>query len=101
MRRLATSAVVAALGAGKSEQTARSTARAAVKAYRRAVTKLAALSPLEAWNTRVPLRDVAAGLRDRVLHDAVHAAIASHNNEDDYADNFPRVTKRLFRRLAR
>ena len=93
LRRLATSAVVAALGAGKSEQTARSTARAAVKAYRRAVTKLATLSPLEAWNTRVPLRDVAAGLRDRVLHDAVHAAIVSHKNEDDYADNFPRVAK--------
>ncbi len=93
LRRLATSAVVGALVAGKSEQAARSTARAAVKAYRRAVTKLAALSPLEAWNTRVPLHDVVAGLRNRVLHEAVHAAIASHHHEDDYADNFPRVAK--------
>jgi hypothetical protein len=61
LHRLATSAVVAALVAGKSEQAARSTARAAVKAYRRAVTKLAALSPLEAWNTRVLNRPGFAG----------------------------------------
>ncbi len=93
LRRFATSAVVAALGAGKSAQTARSTARAAVKAYRRTVTELASLSPLQAWNTRVPLHDVVEKLRNRVLHQAVHAAIAAHGNEDDCADNFPKVTQ--------
>jgi len=93
LRRFATSVVVAALGAGKSEQGARAAARAAVKAYRRAVTKLAKLPPLQAWNTRVPLRDVVAKLRNRVLHQAVHAAIYSPRNEDDCADNFPKVAR--------
>ncbi|MBI1981513.1 MAG: DUF2252 domain-containing protein [Methylocystis sp.] len=93
LRRLATSVVVAALGADKSGQAARSMARSAIKAYRRTATELASLSPLQAWNTRVPLRDVVADLRNRVLHEAVHAAIASQSNEDDFADNFPRVAQ--------
>ncbi|MBM3561650.1 MAG: DUF2252 domain-containing protein [Alphaproteobacteria bacterium] len=93
LRRLATSVVVAALGADKSRQAARSMARSAVKAYRRGMIELAGLSPLQAWNTRVPLRDVVAQLRNRVLLGAVHAAIASHRDEDDFADNFPKVAK--------
>ena len=93
LRRFATSVVVAALCADKSEQAARSTARAAIKAYRRTVTELAVLSPLQAWNTRVPLHDVVAKLRNRVLHEAVHAALTAQRYEDDYADDFPKVTK--------
>lgn len=79
LRRFATSVVVAA--------------RAAVKAYRRAVTELASLPPLQAWNKRVPLRDVVAKLRNRLLHQTVRAAIAAHGNEDDCADNFPKVAQ--------
>lgn len=93
LRRFATSVVVAALGAGKSERGARAAARTAAKAYRKAVAELAELSPLRAWNTRVPLRDVVAKLRNRVLHQAVHAAISAHGNEDDFADNFPKVAR--------
>ncbi len=93
LRRFATSVVVAALGARRSERAARSTARAAIKAYRRAVSEFAVLSPLQAWNARVPLRDVVAKLRNRVLHEAVHAALTARRNEDDYADNFPKVSK--------
>ncbi|MGD9544056.1 MAG: DUF2252 domain-containing protein [Methylocystis sp.] len=93
LRRFATSVVVAALGADKSKGAARSMARAAIQAYRLAVTELAALSPLQAWNTRMPLRDVVATLRNRVLHAAAHAATSSRGNEDDCADNFPKVTE--------
>ncbi|MGD9542395.1 MAG: DUF2252 domain-containing protein [Methylocystis sp.] len=91
LRRFATSVVVAALCAQKSERGARAAARAAVKAYRRKVIELASLPPLQAWNERVPLRDVVAKLRNRVLHQAVRAAISAPRSEDDCADNFPKV----------
>lgn len=92
LRRFATSVAVAALCADKSERAARSTARAAIKAYRRAVTELAALPPLRAWNTRVPLRDVVAELRNRVLPDVRHAAQSARREEDDHADDFPKIS---------
>ena len=93
VRRFATSVVVAALCAGKSERASRATARAALKAYRGAVTELAALSPLQAWNTRVPLRDVLAELRNRVLSAVAHAAQSARGDEDDHADDFPKISK--------
>ncbi|MFO1101527.1 MAG: DUF2252 domain-containing protein [Methylocystis sp.] len=93
LRRFATSVVLAALGAGKSERGARAVARAAVKAYRRAVIELASLTPLQAWNRRVPLRDVVAKLRNRVLHQAVRAVASARQSEDDCADNFPKVVQ--------
>lgn len=91
LRRFATSVVVAALCAEKSEQAARSTARAAIKTYRKAVIELAALSPLQAWNTRVPLSDVFAELRNRVLPAVAHAARSARQDADDHADDFPKI----------
>lgn len=93
LRRFATSVVLAALVAGESERGARVAARAAVKAYRRTVIELSCLTPLQAWNMRVPLRDVVAKLRNRVLHEAVRAAMSARRNEDDCADNFPKVAQ--------
>ena len=93
LRRFATSVVLAALGVVKSERGARAEARGAVKAYRRAVTELASLTPLQAWNMRVPLRDVVAKLRNRVLHQAVRAVASARQSEDDFADNFPKVAQ--------
>ncbi|MEF3366140.1 DUF2252 domain-containing protein [Methylocystis sp. 9N] len=90
LRRLATSVVIAALGAGETKPAARRIARATMKTYRRTVAALARLSPLEAWNMRVPLADVADSLRNRVLHAAVHRAI-SKDRDADYADNFPKI----------
>jgi uncharacterized protein (DUF2252 family) len=92
LRRFATSVAVAALCAGKSKRASRSTARAAMKAYRKAVTELAALSPLQAWNTRVPLRDLFARLRNRVLPAVAHAAQSARQDEDDHADDFPKIS---------
>ncbi|MBI5311932.1 MAG: DUF2252 domain-containing protein [Methylocystis sp.] len=92
LRRFATSVAVAALCAGKSERASRSTAQAAIKTYRKAVTELAAVSPLQAWNTRVPLRDVFAELRNRVLPAVAHAARSARRDEDDHADDFPKIS---------
>ncbi|HEY8126988.1 MAG TPA: DUF2252 domain-containing protein [Methylocystis sp.] len=91
LRRFTTSIAVAALCAGKSERASRSTAQAAIKTYRKAVIELAALSPLQAWNTRVPLRDVFAELRNRVLPAVAHAARSARQNADDHADDFPKI----------
>ncbi len=93
LRRFATSVAVAALVEDKTKADARRITRTAIKAYRQTVMEIACLSPIKAWNMRVPLSDVVAELRDRVLHSAMHTAISKDRDEADYADNFPKIAQ--------
>jgi len=61
VKRLAASLVVASRVASSSDREARRLARTAARSYRRQLAKLALLSPLEAWNSRI---DLAAAIAD-------------------------------------
>ncbi len=92
LKRLCASVAIAAQIAGQSDHDARAIARAAAKSYRGAVHMLADLSPIEAWNARVPLSEVARSLRGRVLSDALHAAITKAPRRDE-SDEFPKIER--------
>jgi uncharacterized protein (DUF2252 family) len=92
LKRLAASVVVAALGSGASKKMSRAVAGATVKAYREHMTRLAKLSPLEIWHSRIDLeheidRIDNGGLR-RKLADVISKARSEGLSKDD---NFPHL----------
>ncbi len=70
LKRLATSLVVVGGLAGHDGGSARKLARHAARAYADHMTRLAALNPVDAWNSRIRLDHEVAGIDD----DAVRAA---------------------------
>jgi uncharacterized protein (DUF2252 family) len=92
IKRLVASVAVAAQNAGQIDRDARRTARMAATAYRETVRGLARLSPIEAWNARVQLEEATHGLRDRVIDDALHAAMTKSPGRND-ADDFPKLER--------
>ncbi len=64
VKRLAASLVVAGREKGLPERACRALASNAALAYRQEVRRLSGLSPLEAWNTRVDLRDAINRIAD-------------------------------------
>lgn len=86
VKRLAASIVVAGRDAGVKDRAARSAAQATVKSYRRTVSALAALTPLEVWYARVEVDELADRLRDTALGKGVRqASKKSRRNTGDVA----------------
>jgi uncharacterized protein (DUF2252 family) len=93
VKRLAASFAVAALAAGDSDKSARRIAKSATAAYRDRMSKLAVLSPVEAWNSRIYLqRDAAALFDDRLAMKLCEAAGHKHPERDGDED-FPHVRR--------
>ncbi len=67
LKRLATSLVVAGQDQKLTDKACRDLARAAVAAYRVHIAELAALTPLQAWSSSIPLQDAIAGIGDPKL----------------------------------
>jgi hypothetical protein len=93
LRRLATSAAVAAFDMDCSRSEARDFARRAIKTYRTRMLQLAVMSPYEIWNVRVHLKDVVKTLRDRVLHEKLSAAIYEGKGPEDRTDGLPKIER--------
>jgi len=62
LKRLAASVAVAALAVGASRKQARGLAASTVMAYRRHMIRLAKLSPLEVWHSRIDLEQEIKGI---------------------------------------
>jgi len=93
VKRLAASFAVAALAAGDSDKSARRIAKGAAAAYRERMAKLAELSPIEAWNSRMLVQREAADLfDDKLARSLRHAAGHKHPERDGDAD-FPHVKR--------
>ena len=65
VKRLATSFVLAAHEAGMKKSAGHALARSAVSAYRQQVRMLAELTPLEAWNHRIDLREAISEIEQK------------------------------------
>ena len=91
LKRLAASVAVAALDAGVSDKKARSVAKAAAAAYREQIAKLAALTPLDVWHTRMVLEREMGEFESPELRKQILGVLA-HAQEDIAADdNFPKL----------
>jgi uncharacterized protein (DUF2252 family) len=93
MKRLAASFAVAALSTGECSKTARRVAKNAARSYREHVSKLAMLSPLEAWHSRVDLRRDAAEVFDAALAKKLRLAAARKHSDREEDANFPHLSR--------
>jgi uncharacterized protein (DUF2252 family) len=91
LKRLASSAAVAALAAHASKKTAHALAAAAVESYRRHMIKLSALSPLEIWHSHIALETEIEHIKDRTLRKQLAAMVAKARGAPDVDDNFPHL----------
>jgi uncharacterized protein (DUF2252 family) len=92
VKRLATSFAVAALDGDETEKGARRIARLAANAYRQRIRKLAHLSPLEMWQSRIHLKREAEQLFDQDLADKLRRTLAKTRGNHDDDDNFPHLS---------
>jgi uncharacterized protein (DUF2252 family) len=93
VKRLAASFAVAALAAGESDKAARGIAKSAAAAYRDRMSRLAPLSPIEAWHSRIYLERDAANLFDGRLATKLRAAAGHKNAERDGDADFPHLRR--------
>ena len=91
LKRLTASVAVAALDAGVSAKKARNIAKSAATAYRLQIAKLAALTPLDVWHTRMILEREMSDFADAGLRDQVLASLAAAQNNANDDDNFPKL----------
>ena len=92
LKRLAASVAVAALAAGASRKDARALAAATVGAYRRRMMRLAGLSPLEIWHSRIDLERELKRVANRNVRRKLSAVIDKARGEGlERDDNFPHL----------
>ncbi|WP_315833109.1 DUF2252 domain-containing protein [Bradyrhizobium prioriisuperbiae] len=92
LKRLAASVAVAALGSDLSRKEARSLAAATVGSYRLHMTKLAKLSPLEIWHSRIDLEQEIGRIGNGDLRRKLSVVIAKARGEGlSKDDNFPHL----------
>jgi len=92
LKRLAASVAVAVLAAGLSKAQARAVAASTVEAYRSRIRRLAKLSPLEIWHSRILLAREIERIDDRALRRELRGILAKAR--DHLADdNFPHLVK--------
>ena len=93
LKRLAASFAVAALAAGDGDKSARRIAKNVALAYHERMTKLARLSPLEAWHSRINLTHEAEGLFDDDLAKKLRLAAAQKHADREEDANFPHIAR--------
>ena len=92
LKRLAASAAVAALGVGASRKQARGLAASTVMAYRRHMIRLAKLSPLEVWHSRIDLEQEIKVMGNNALCRKLSGVIDKVRGEGlSKDDNFPHL----------
>lgn len=93
VKRLAASIAVAAIDAGRSHVIAVEMAREAVRAYRRRMLVLAAMTPLEIWHTRVDVDETLALAIDGKFRTLVRNGAAEARAPNPVDPNFPHLTE--------
>jgi uncharacterized protein (DUF2252 family) len=93
LKRLAASFAVAALADGASEKSARRIAENVARAYRVRMAKLAKLSPLESWHSRIKLMREASDLFDDDLLQKLRIAANQKHADRDEDQNFPNLSR--------
>jgi uncharacterized protein (DUF2252 family) len=93
LKRLASSVAVAALAAGLSKKRARTVAAGTVEAYRTRVRRLAKLSPLENWHSRVEFLTEIERIEHRALRRELQGIVAKARDHLAEDDNFPHLVK--------
>ncbi len=93
VKRLAASFAVAALAAGDSDKSARRIAKGVALAYRERMAKLARLSPLEAWHSRIDLTEEAEGLFSDDIAKKLRLAAAQKHADRREDANFPHIAR--------
>jgi uncharacterized protein (DUF2252 family) len=93
LKRLAASVAVAGLDAKFPSKRARAAATATVQAYRLHIRRLARLSPLEIWHSRIELPREIKHLDDPVLRRRLQAILHKAGQSLERDDNFPHLVK--------
>jgi uncharacterized protein (DUF2252 family) len=91
LKRLVTSVAVAALDAGMTAKQAKSIAQSTARAYREFMTKLAKLTPLAVWHTRMELKSEVKLIDDPELRDKILGAVVKAKRDLAADDNFPHL----------
>jgi uncharacterized protein (DUF2252 family) len=91
LKRLAASVAVAALAANFSKKRTRAAAAATIESYRMRMRRLAKLSPLEIWHSRIDLASEVKHIEDRSLRRQLHDIIARAGKRLEEDDNFPHL----------
>ncbi len=93
LKRLAASFAVAALAAGDGDKSARRIAKSVALAYRDRMAKLARLSPLEAWHSRINLTHEGDELFGDGLAKKLRFAAAQKHADREEDANFPHIAR--------
>jgi uncharacterized protein (DUF2252 family) len=100
LKRLIASVAVAALAAGLSKKRARAIAASAAKAYRAQIRRLAKLSPLEIWHSKIELAQEIEHIGDAALRRKLKDILAKAGKRLEQDDNFPHLVKGKEMRIA-
>jgi uncharacterized protein (DUF2252 family) len=100
LKRLAASFAVAALATNLPKKRARAIAASAVQAYRNHLRRLAKLSPLEIWYSKVELAQEIEFIEHRPLRRQLTTILAKARDHLAVDDNFPHLVKGKEPRIA-
>jgi len=100
LKRLVASVAVAALAGGLSAKRARAIAVETGTAYRRHMRRLAKLTPLEVWYSKVELAKEIKRIDDAALRRKLTSVLAKAGKQLEQDDNFPHLVKGEQARIA-
>jgi uncharacterized protein (DUF2252 family) len=100
LKRLVASVAVAALAAEFSKKRARAIAASTAKAYRAHIRRLAKLTPLEIWHSKIELAREIKHIDNAALRRKLAAILAKAGKRPAEDDNFPHLVKGRQVRIA-
>jgi uncharacterized protein (DUF2252 family) len=100
LKRLVASVAVAALAAGFSKKRAWTIAASTAKAYRAHIRRLAKLTPLEIWHSKIELAREIKHIEDAALRRKLEAILAKAGKRPQADDNLPHLVKGKQVRIA-
>src|SRR5260370_19675103 len=93
LKRLVASVAVAALTAELSKKRARAIAASTAKTYRAHIRRLAELTPLEIWHSKIELAREIKRIDDAALRRKLEAIVAKVGKRPEQDDNFPHLVE--------
>jgi uncharacterized protein (DUF2252 family) len=100
LKRLVASVAVAALAGGFSSKQARAMAAGTASAYRNHIRRLADLTPLEVWHSRIELSREIRRIDNRTLQRRLEKIVAKAGKRLEQDDNFPHLVRGKRPRIA-
>jgi uncharacterized protein (DUF2252 family) len=100
LKRLAASVAVAALAGGFSSKRARAIAAGTAAAYRDHIRRLADITPLEIWHSKIELAREIRRIDNRALRRRLERILANAGKRLERDDNFPHLVKGKRPRIA-